>query len=99
MPPMMYNLFRTRLTYSTITVFQGEQTKIMSMRPPQYNMGRVDWIGAESVGVPGQRTFRLLANNSTMSAQLWLEKEELDALTKAIARMLCLLYTSPSPRD
>jgi uncharacterized repeat protein (TIGR03847 family) len=65
----------------------------MSMRPPQYNMGRVDWIGAESVGVPGQRTFRLLANNSTMSAQLWLEKEELDALTKAIARMLLEIDT------
>jgi uncharacterized repeat protein (TIGR03847 family) len=56
-------------------------------------MGRVDWIGAESVGVPGQRTFRLLASNSTMSAQLWLEKEELDALTKAIARLLLEIDT------
>ena len=65
----------------------------MSMRPQRYNMGRADWIGAESVGVPGQRTFRLLVKNRTMSAQLWLEKEELDALTKAIARMLLEIDT------
>jgi uncharacterized repeat protein (TIGR03847 family) len=51
-------------------------------------MGRARWIGAESVGVPGQRTFRLLISTSQSSAQLWLEKEQLQALVDAIARML-----------
>ena len=50
------------------------------------------------VGVPGQRTFRLLVKNRTMSAQLWLEKEELDALTKAIARMLLEIDTDGASR-
>ncbi len=60
----------------------------MSMRRPRYDMGRVDWIGAEAVGVPGQRTFRLVVYSKTMSAYLWLEKEELQALTQAVAQML-----------
>ncbi|MEO8288811.1 MAG: DUF3090 family protein [Chloroflexota bacterium] len=60
----------------------------MGMRRPRHNMGRVDWIGAESVGLPGQRTFRVLAQNRTMSAELWLEKEQLQALAEAIARMI-----------
>ena len=60
----------------------------MSMKRPRYNMRRVKWIGAEALGVPGQRTFRLLAYSDAMSAQLWLEKELLQALTEYIARML-----------
>jgi uncharacterized repeat protein (TIGR03847 family) len=60
----------------------------MSMRQPRHNMGRVDWIGAEAMGVPGQRTFRLMAMAEESSAQLWLEKEQLQALAEAIARML-----------
>jgi uncharacterized repeat protein (TIGR03847 family) len=56
-------------------------------------MGRIDWIGAESVGMPGQRTFRLAVYNKTMSAHLWLEKEELQALTEAIAQMLAEINT------
>lgn len=58
------------------------------MKRPRDNMGRVDWIGAEAVGLPGQRTFRLLAMTGESSAQLWLEKEQLQALAEAIARML-----------
>jgi uncharacterized repeat protein (TIGR03847 family) len=50
-------------------------------------MGRVDWIGAESVGLPGQRTFHLLARSRSLSAELWLEKEQLQALAEGIARM------------
>jgi len=51
-------------------------------------MGRVKWIGAEALGLPGQRTFRLLAYSDAMSAQLWLEKEQLQALAEAVARMI-----------
>lgn len=38
--------------------------------------------------MPGQRTFRLLVQAAGSHAQLWLEKEQLQALTEAIARML-----------
>jgi uncharacterized repeat protein (TIGR03847 family) len=60
----------------------------MSMNRPRYNMGRIDWIGAEALGVPGSRTFRLLVMSGETAAQLWLEKEQLQALAEAIARML-----------
>ncbi len=60
----------------------------MSMRRPRHNMGRADWIGAEAIGLPGERTFRLLISTSETSALLWLEKEQLQALVDAIARML-----------
>ena len=60
----------------------------MGMRRPRYNMGSADWIGVEALGVPGSRTFRLLAYGRGDAAQLWLEKEQLQALAEAIARML-----------
>src|SRR6478672_5754968 len=62
----------------------------MSMGRPEaeHNLGRVSWIGAESVGVPGQRTFRLMMVSERGAAQLWLEKEQLQQLAEAIARML-----------
>jgi uncharacterized repeat protein (TIGR03847 family) len=56
-------------------------------------MGRVDWIGSEAIGVPGQRTFRLLVQTAESSAQLWLEKEQLQALAEAVARMLLEIDT------
>lgn len=65
----------------------------MSMKRPRHNMGRADWIGAESVGVPGQRTFRVIAHNKTLSGELWLEKEQLQALAEAIARMMMEIDT------
>jgi uncharacterized repeat protein (TIGR03847 family) len=65
----------------------------MGMRRPRHNMGRVDWIGAEALGVPGQRTFRLLAYTESSSAQLWVEKEQLQALAEAIARMILEIDT------
>ena len=69
------------------------------MRRRTYDMGRIDWIGSESVGVPGQRTFRLAVYNRTMSAHLWLEKEELQALTQAIAQMLLEINTERGLAD
>src|SRR6476646_5650118 len=60
----------------------------MGMRRPRYNLGRVDWIGTESVGLPGQRTFRVMFAAGETTAQLWLEKEQLNALAEGIARIL-----------
>jgi uncharacterized repeat protein (TIGR03847 family) len=59
----------------------------MSMNRPRFNMGRADWIGVEALGVPGQRTFRLLVQNEESSAQIWLEKFQLQELAEGIARM------------
>ncbi len=66
----------------------------MSMNRPKHNLGNVSWIGAEALGVPGQRTFRVLALSNTLSAHLWLEKEQLQALADAIGRMLVEIDSS-----
>ncbi len=58
-------------------------------------MGRVDWIGCEAVGLPGQRTFRILARTGDQAAEMWLEKEQLQALVDAIMRMLAELGSEP----
>jgi len=65
----------------------------MSMRRPRHNLGRVEWIGSEAIGLPGSRTFRLLVYTASNSAQLWLEKEQLQALAEAVARMLLEIDT------
>jgi uncharacterized repeat protein (TIGR03847 family) len=65
----------------------------MGREEAENNLGRVSWIGAESVGLPGQRTFRLMMMSDRASAQLWLEKEQLQALAEAIARMLLEIDT------
>ena len=60
----------------------------MGMRRPRHNMGKADWIGVEAQGLPGQRTFRLLVAAQQTAAQMWLEKEQLQALADGIARMI-----------
>lgn len=51
--------------------------------------GPVIFVGAEAVGIPGQRRFRLKAMaEDGRSAMLWLEKEQLIALGDAIETVL-----------
>lgn len=50
--------------------------------------GPVNRIEAETFGEPGQRTFRLLAANETDAASLWMEKQQLAALGRAIEEQL-----------
>lgn len=51
--------------------------------------GPVLFVGAEAIGVPGQRRFRLKAmTEDGRSALLWLEKEQLIALGDAIETVL-----------
>lgn len=45
-------------------------------------------LEAEAIGVPGKRTFRLLAENEAGSAIIWTEKEHLQALASAMRHML-----------
>lgn len=56
----------------------------MSMR----EMGIARVLGAEAIGQPGQRRFRLFARTRSSSAFLWMEKEQLLNLSLVIDRML-----------
>ncbi|HEU5380580.1 MAG TPA: DUF3090 family protein [Ktedonobacteraceae bacterium] len=56
----------------------------MSMR----DLGIAEIVGAEAIGEPGQRRFRLFARTRSHSAILWMEKEQLLNLSLVIDRML-----------
>lgn len=58
----------------------------------QHVFGPATRLQTESVGKPGERTFRLLVEDgSGKSAVLWLEKEQLQALGLAIEQLLAEL--------
>ena len=52
------------------------------------DFGLVDAVDAEAIGAPGERTFRLRAIAGGNHAALWMEKEQLSALGRAISRLL-----------
>ena len=52
------------------------------------DFGLVDAVDAEAIGAPGERTFRLRARAGPARAALWMEKEQLAALGRAISRLL-----------
>lgn len=52
------------------------------------DLGHVDNLGAEAIGQPGQRRFRLFAQAGTRSALLWMEKEQLNTLSLALDRVM-----------
>ena len=52
------------------------------------DFGLVDAVDAEAIGPPGERTFRLRAIAGTNRAALWMEKEQLAALGRAVSRLL-----------
>lgn len=54
----------------------------------QYDFGAVRSFTAEAIGEPGQRRFRLAVQSEDASASLWLEKEQLSALSTAIEQQL-----------
>jgi uncharacterized repeat protein (TIGR03847 family) len=59
-------------------------------------------IDSQSFGQPGQRTFRLrISGASGQSASLWMEKEQMQALSLALKQMLSQLEynTTPPPAD
>ncbi|GLV57474.1 hypothetical protein KDH_43100 [Dictyobacter sp. S3.2.2.5] len=55
------------------------------------DLGRVSIIGADAVGQPGQRRFRIFTRNREASAVMWLEKEQLSGLAEALDRSLALI--------
>ncbi|MEX0787144.1 MAG: DUF3090 family protein [Dehalococcoidia bacterium] len=53
-----------------------------------WDFGRADALDTEAIGEPGQRHFRLRVTSGGDAASLWLEKEQLAALTLAIRQLL-----------
>jgi len=69
------------------------------MAEAQYDFPSVDGIDAESIGIPGKRTFRLRILRGDDAAALWLEKQQLAALSEAIPRLLEQLQTPDQHAD
>jgi uncharacterized repeat protein (TIGR03847 family) len=55
------------------------------------DLGPIDIVGAETIGQPGQRRFRLFAMIHNISVALWMEKEQLNNLSIALDRILAQL--------
>ncbi len=55
------------------------------------DLGLIEIVGAEAIGQPGQRRFRLFAMIHNVSAALWMEKEQLNNLSIALDRILAQL--------
>jgi len=56
--------------------------------PAEHDLGDVEEIDAESIGEPGHRTFRLLAERGGTTLSLWVEKEQLEALAIVIEQQI-----------
>lgn len=52
------------------------------------DFGLVDAVDAEAIGAPGSRTFRLRARAGQQFLALWMEKQQLAALGRAISTVL-----------
>ncbi|HTI14465.1 MAG TPA: DUF3090 family protein [Dictyobacter sp.] len=55
------------------------------------DLGIVTMLGADAVGKPGQRRFRIFAHSAHESALFWMEKEQLSGLAEALDRSLALI--------
>lgn len=55
------------------------------------DLGPIEIVGAEAIGQPGQRRFRLFAMLHNTSVSLWMEKEQLNNLSIALDRILTQL--------
>ena len=61
-----------------------------------WDFGHADLLEPEAIGEPGQRAFRLRVMSKGESASLWLEKEQLAALTLAFRHLLEQTEEQPS---
>lgn len=55
------------------------------------DLGPVDMVGAEAIGQPGQRRFRIFVLVRAISVAIWMEKEQLHTLSIALDRILAQL--------
>jgi uncharacterized repeat protein (TIGR03847 family) len=62
------------------------------------DFGVASGVDAQAFGQPGQRTFRLrLIGENAQSASLWMEKEQMQALSLALKQMLAQLDYEAEP--
>lgn len=61
------------------------------MAEPKLEFTNIRRLNADSVGEPGKRTFRILADSDSSSAVLWLEKEHLYELAMGIQQLIANL--------
>ena len=52
------------------------------------DLGAVQYLETEAIGEPGQRRFRIRVTSEAGSASLWIEKEQVRALSEAIQQVL-----------
>ena len=62
-----------------------------AMADPKMEFTNLSRLAPESVGEPGKRTFRILADSESSSAVLWLEKEHLLELALGIQQLIANL--------
>jgi uncharacterized repeat protein (TIGR03847 family) len=62
-----------------------------------HELGVARGIDAQSFGQPGERTFRLRILGDAETASIWLEKEQLQALSLALKQMLAQLEYEQEP--
>ena len=53
-----------------------------------WDFGRAELLEPEAIGEPGQRRFRLRVQSGSEAASLWMEKEQLAALSMGIRQIL-----------
>src|SRR5438093_10272651 len=69
------------------------------MEPHPHDFGLVDDLDIESIGEPGQRTFRLVIERRANTASLWIEKEQLEYLALIIDQQLARFGQRPRQDD
>src|ERR1700730_16867091 len=67
-----------------VGINKSQQEECMSTR----DLGVAEVLGAEAIGRPGERRFRLFARTKVYSALFWMEKEQLLNLALIIDRIL-----------
>jgi uncharacterized repeat protein (TIGR03847 family) len=50
------------------------------MERARYDFGEALSVGAEAIGQPGQRRFRLLVRSTSQTASIWMEKQQLQGI-------------------
>lgn len=64
-----------------------------------FELGRATGILADAVGEPGNRRFRILARNDYELVNLWVEREQLQAMAAAVEKLLAEIETAPAELD
>src|ERR1700686_1122002 len=96
--PIIYAAFVPGRLCTTATT-RREVIRAEKRKPPDFHvvrrhiemstdLGPVNVIGADAVGGPGQRRFRLYAQAGTRSVIMWMEKEQLTRLSLALDRAM-----------